>query len=172
VAASESDREIAKRFVAASKHLSQEEAAETVGVSQRTISNWRADRLPGSLQPALRRKILEVLERAVGGKVRPPDIDGRQDGISDAAFWRRYDAIEASDLPEPIKLHKVDALAAAIRALVQDKDAAAAERRTRLWEMEAEAAKERNRDVREHREALEVSPAPRSAAKQGKRKAG
>lgn len=46
-----------RRYLAATEKLSQEEAAAGAGVSQSTLSNWRAKRLPTKLHSSVRRKM-------------------------------------------------------------------------------------------------------------------
>lgn len=59
------DRTLAKEYADRTADLSQEEAAERISVNQRTISNWRASKLPKKMRPATRRQILKVLENQV-----------------------------------------------------------------------------------------------------------
>lgn len=72
-------------------------------------------------------------ERRLSGKDTPRDLSS-----SVPEVWMRYDAIEASDLPELMKLYKTEALAALLRARAQERDAAAAEARARRMEVEVE----------------------------------
>jgi len=61
------DSDLASAYVRATEALSQEEAADAIGVSQSTLSNWRKGKLPKKLRPAWRREILGYLDGRVSG---------------------------------------------------------------------------------------------------------
>jgi transcriptional regulator with XRE-family HTH domain len=76
--ASSVDRALVKSFLEATKNLSQDEAAEEVGVSQKTISNWRRAEW-SRLNAATRRALQSYLVAERNGQSeeeRPEDMGG------------------------------------------------------------------------------------------------
>lgn len=145
--------------------LSLQEAGERENVSASTIRRWRELRDAGEEIPEPRGDVRNVLLRAIG---REPEANGADnnvrsdygtglDGAGLVELYRRLDAIEASDMPEWLRVLKIDAVAGAIRAeamrmaeratleraaAIRDAEGAATERAKAARE-EAQTARER-----------------------------
>lgn len=138
--------------------LTQSSAATMIGVSQATTSEWWRG-IVRDLQPEKRR----VLESYVGSKLGGVGAKGRGDygtglaGEELSNLYLRIDRIEAADMPEWLRVLRMDALASAVRAeamlqaerasleraaAIRDAEVAAGER-ARTAGMEAEGASSR-----------------------------
>lgn len=122
MASTQPDRTLAERYTRATAHLTQEEAAELIGVNQRTMSNWRNDKLPANLRPAWRREILRVLESGVPAGAE--GTNGEQPAVPED--WRDLTFVEV--LLREAKAAEKRAEAAATWARWLEKEADASER--------------------------------------------
>jgi len=121
--------------------MTQLRLAEELGVAQPQVSQWES----GMARPDF--TLLEAIARLDGRDGRiffaPEDGSPAPRPVaaidSDSEFWAQYRAIQAADMPEPWKIWRTDALAAALRVLSQARDADAARERARLMGMDAAA---------------------------------
>lgn len=156
-----------RRFLEAveQSELSPEAISERVGgnPSGPTIRRYQRGDLPKRrLDPATR----QGMEVFVTGRNQSAHVArgaGEEYGRSDD-FWGRIDAIESSDLSDVQKVYKIDALAAAIRARAQERDAAAAEGRAQAMLLEVEASRERAAAIERGEELVPV-PRPEDERK-------
>lgn len=133
------DEELVERYVAATAHLSQEEAGRLVGMSQRAFSDWKRGKRPSTLTPSRRRKLLEVLES--GGRLPALEADGNTD------LARQIDEIRNGPGTISEKERLIEGIAAAYRSAALDKEAAAARERATAARIEAEKAPGRSAAV-------------------------
>jgi transcriptional regulator with XRE-family HTH domain len=156
----EADTDVVVRFVKATQHLSQEEAADLAGVSQRTISNWRRGRVPSRLAPATRRRLLKILEEGIvapnerkdgagggSGAVREPGASytGSDRPSADGLEWlpRLLELLVTSEMSPEWVVELTDRVIAAAKMQVALWDASAAYGRSVAMQADAMGGVER-----------------------------
>lgn len=111
----ETDAEVLKKFLAETEDsMTQEKAAEVAGVAQRTMSRWRARKLPSRLPTDVRRRIDDYL----AGQPSEDGGGGANEEETGSAAWlaELAAARRALALQENAKAVRIEAEAALRRA--------------------------------------------------------
>lgn len=123
--------------------LSQTAAAEAIGVSQKSVSRWRAgDR--ADVWGETRQKLEAYLAGETGGGAAGMSGAGDDEALEMPEVWGRIDAVRADTTLSGVeRLIQVEQILAAGRLAIQHKEARLAEARARVIEREVGAAESR-----------------------------
>jgi hypothetical protein len=157
--------ELIGEFVRLAKaaRMTQSGAADAVGVTQPTASEWWR-KVYRDLRPENRRALEDFVKGArtghASGKSPSNGLPSSPGGMPEEAydgFFQRVDEINRADMAEGMKIMKIDALASAIRAEQGRRAEMAAEARARAVERAEAAAESRARAIEREMDAGRAS---------------
>lgn len=146
---------------------SERKAAGEIGVSNSALAKFIAGEVPydATLDKYEAWLSGETSDSSNGGTRKNP-VPGLE-GVGLLELYKRFDAIEASSIPEHMKILKIDALAAAVREVGRTVDGEAARERAKAAGVESESARERTRALRGQQPVERSIGAVRSAKSAG-----
>lgn len=160
------DAKLVDECLEATKHLTQQEAAGVLMVSQKTVSAWRAGARP-TLSTTRRRQLLEILRTKKDGKIDPPAW-AKADGMKPSDLTRQIDAVLNGEGEPWEKRYLIAEIAAAYRSSGYAFDADGARFRSRA--MDRAERRALLRDRREWKRTFNpTEPLDRPADEKGKK---